>query len=100
MNLRKHASQGWGYAGPKNAKGVPDVSRAIHVDPSRLLPDDALAIDVVYEQSPRLLAMFQALEPRLNAFGYSFSRPFVTGCAMTLRQQAGCPSAAGEGHHR
>lgn len=99
MNLRQHAARGWGYAGPTNAKGVPDVSRAIHVDPSRPLPDEALAIGAVFARQPALLARFQALEPRLNAFGYSFNAPFVTGCAMSLRQKAACPSAAG-GTHR
>lgn len=70
---------------------MPDVSRTIHVDPSRPLPDDHLAIDVAYADRPVLLARFQALEGRLNAFGYSFKAPFVTGCTPALRQRAACP---------
>jgi hypothetical protein len=81
----------WGYAGPKKtAGGTPDVSSKIHVDGSRPLPDAAL--DVGRYANATVRAYFEAYEPRLNAFGYSFRAPFVTGCAMETRRALSCPA--------
>ena len=93
-----NCSHRWGYSGPLDEKGVPDVTRTIHVDPSRPLPDSHLAIDVAYAERPGIRARFEALEGRLNAFGYSFKAPFVTGCTPELRQRAACPASAGGRH--
>ena len=93
-------SHRWGYSGPLDEKGVPDVTRIIHVDPSRPLPDSHLAIDVAYAKRPGVRVRFEALEGRLNAFGYSFRSPFVTGCPPELRQRAACPVSAAGGRHQ
>lgn len=91
VGLAEHAARGWGYAGPLNEHGLPDVSgRPIVVDASRLLPE---AAQDVRREAAALWAGLEALEGRLNAFGYTFYEPFVTGCEEEMRAAAACPPA-------
>jgi hypothetical protein len=85
-------SRSWGYSGPLTPAGVPDISGRIHVDGSRPLPDSAQ--DVRMYRNATVRGYFDALEPRLNAFGYSFRAPFLTGCAMETRRAMACPALA------
>ena len=110
MNLKSHATAGcvslaaaacahrgalmqpdcrrWGYSGPLTSAGIPDVSQEIHVDGSRPLPEAQQDIRVYTNATVR--AYFEALEGRLNRFGYSFSAPFVTDCDMDARRKMAC----------
>lgn len=90
MDLRAHADTGWGYAGPKTKEGVPDISGRIHVDPSRPLPDATADVRRAYRNAT-VRAHFEALEPRLNVFGYSFHHPFITECDWDARRAMACP---------
>ena len=63
----------------------------ILVDGSRPLPERHQAIDAYGNTTVR--GYFEALEPRLNAFGYTFHAPFVTDCDMELRRAFACPPA-------
>ncbi len=78
------------------SQGVPDISNTIYVDPSRLLPDEKQDIRALYARNATVRGRFDALEPRLNAFGYSFRAPFVTDCALELRRARACPPRATE----
>lgn len=66
------------------------MRQRIYVDPSRPLPTDGQSVGATY-RNVTLRRLFTNLEPRLNAFGYSFSAPFTTGCALLLRRAAACP---------
>ena len=88
VNLGEHSIHGWGYAGPKAADGLPDVrGDKIAVDGSRLLPEPGADA----RREP-LRDGYAALETRVNAFGYSFYVPFVTGCVLELRSIMACPA--------
>ena len=80
----------WGYSGPLTSAGVPDVSKEIHVDGSRPLPEAQQDIRIYANATVK--AHFEALEGRLNRFGYSFSAPFVTECDMDTRRKMACPA--------
>ena len=69
---------------------MPDISERIHVDASRPLPDAHQDISAYGNATVR--GYFEALEPRLNAFGYSFHQPFLTDCDMALRRAMACPA--------
>jgi len=67
------------------------VSKEIHVDGSRPLPEAQQDIGGAYGNAT-VRAHFEALEGRLNRFGYSFNAPFVTDCDMELRRRMACPA--------
>ena len=113
MNLKSHASSGcvhqlaasrehahpadtfarrWGYSGPLTSAGIPDVSKEIHVDGSRPLPEARQDISMYGNATVR--SYFEALEGRLNVFGYSFKAPFITDCDMELRRKMACTVSA------
>ena len=64
------------------------MSKEIHVDGSRPLPEAHQDIGIYGNATVR--SYFEALEERLNVFGYSFNAPFVTDCDMELRRQMAC----------
>jgi hypothetical protein len=92
MDLKKHATAGWGYSGPLTPAGVPDISKHIYVDGSRPLPEPQQDVRSYANASVRDL--FEALQPRLAVFGYSLHAPFTTDCPMDLRRAMACPVPA------
>ena len=86
----KLCARSWGYSGPLTSAGIPDVSKEIHVDGSRPLPEAQQDIRAYNNATVR--GFFEGLEGRLNRFGYSFSAPFVTECGMETRRAFACPT--------
>ena len=62
------------------------------MDGSRPLPEAQQGISMYGNATVK--AYFEALEGRLNRFGYSFNAPFVTECDMDVRRKMACRTPA------